>query len=107
MSVVRAVPPVMPQNDQIAVPVLESGKGYDAVTRRLHSRSRGCTVVDPLVRTPLLENGMAAEPEPRGNPGEFQWGSQKYLSQIFALGCVVTALARGVLEPYRAERLLT
>src|SRR5215467_12560375 len=72
VSVVRAVSPMVSQYDQVAITVLEPCKGYDPIARRLHLRSRGCTVVDSLVRPPLLKNGMPAQAEPRSDAGEFQ-----------------------------------
>src|SRR4029077_20577553 len=65
VSIIGAVSPVVSKYDQIAVPALSPRKPDYPVARGLDLGSGGRPVVDALVRTPLLEDRMATQAEPR------------------------------------------
>src|SRR5712691_7533767 len=54
------------------------------------------------MRSPLLENRMAAQAESRGNTREFERRAQKYLAQVLTVWGVIAAPSPGILKPYRA-----
>src|SRR5438552_14319961 len=102
VRVVRAVSPVVSEHDEVSVPVPASRERHDTVTGRLHPCSDRGSIVDPLMRAPLLENRVPARAESRGDTREFEGRAQECLAQIFALRGVIAAPSPGILKPYRA-----
>src|SRR5207249_10062573 len=102
VCVVRAVSPVVPEHDEVSVPVPPSREPDDTVTGRLHPGSDRGSIVDPLMRAPLLENRVPARAESRGDTREFEGRAQECFAQIFALRGVIAAPSPGILKPYRA-----
>src|SRR5258706_187440 len=70
VRVVRAVPPVVPEHDEVSVAVPPSCVRNDSVTGRFDPCPDRGSIVDPLMRAPLLENRMAAHAESRGDTRE-------------------------------------
>src|SRR5206468_3433593 len=79
-----------------------SRERHDTVTGRLHPCSDRGSIVDPLMRAPLLENRVPARAESRGDTREFEGRAQECFAQIFALRGVIAAPSPGILKPYRA-----
>src|SRR5260221_567167 len=100
VRVVRAVSPVVPEHDEVSVPVPTSRERHDTVTGRLHPRSDRSSIVNPLVRAPLVKNRMPAQAEPGGDTREFERLAQESLAQFFAFRFVIPAPSPGSLIPY-------
>src|SRR5258708_24828288 len=72
VRIVRAVSPVVPEDDEVTVAIPPPRERYDAVAGRLHPCPDRGSIVDPLMRAPLPENRMAAQAESRGDTREFE-----------------------------------
>src|SRR5260221_13618686 len=101
VRVVRAVSPVVPEHDEVSVPVPTSRERHDTVTGRLHPCSDRSPIVNPLVLAPLVKNRMPAQAEPGGDTREFERRAQEYLAQVFAVRGVIAAPSPRVLKKYR------
>lgn len=71
----------MAEDDQIPISALASDKLHGTVPGGAYFGSRWCTVVDTLVRSPLLENWVESGiGESRRDPGELKWGAEEGLA---------------------------
>src|SRR5882672_1883486 len=95
----------MPQHDEVAVAAAATGEDHDTVTGGFDLGACRGSIVDPLVRPPLLKDGMATQAEPRSDARVLERRAQKDLSKILAFRSVVSASSRNVLEPDSAKRL--
>ena len=85
--------------DDVAVAVLHAGKGDQAIAHGAHGCARGGGVVHARVLAHIARDGVRAAAKAAGHAREAQRRDGVGALEAFAIGRVVTAVARALFEP--------